>query len=91
MRGTNIAYYGKERILAKANDIEVFLAQLGAMNKVTVSQIENETGFSIIKAVKQGRVHLVPEEIVSRPTLRLLEGIGLIHGLLYPDRNKAEK
>jgi iron complex transport system substrate-binding protein len=85
-RGTNIAHYGKERIMAKAGQIEVFLAQIGAMNRVSLDQIINETGFSIIKAVKTGRVHLVPEQIVSRPTLRLLQGIELIHGLLYPDR-----
>ena len=91
VRDSNIAYYGKEKILSKGDEIEVYLAQLGAMNKVTVSQIKKETGFSIIKAVKQGRVHLVPEEIVSRPTLRLLEGIRLIKSLLFPDRQKAEK
>ena len=84
--GSNIAYYGKERILAKAKKIEVYLSQSGAMNRVSLDTIRNETGFGIIKAVQTGRVHLVPEEIVSRPTLRLLEGIRLIHGLLFPDK-----
>jgi iron complex transport system substrate-binding protein len=84
-RGSNIAHYGKERILAKAGQIDIYLAQLGTMNKVNLTDIKNETGFSIIKAVKEGRVHLVPEQIVSRPTLRLLQGVELINSLLYPD------
>lgn len=84
-RGTNIAPYGKERILSHAAEIDVFLAQQGTMNKVSVTVIKGESGFSAIKAVRDGRVYLVDERIVSRPTLRLLKGIAVIQELLYPD------
>jgi len=36
--------------------------------------------------VRAGRVHLVDERLVSRPTLRLLDGVFEIGRLLYPDR-----
>lgn len=85
-RGTNIAIYGKERILSKANEIDVFLAQTGAMNQPTRQMIQNEPGFSVIKAVKQNEIYIVDEQIVSRPTMRLLHGIREIGTLLYPDR-----
>ena len=80
-----IAEYGKERLLFHAQNIDVFLSQQGAMNRVTVEQIVAEPGFRAIKAVKEGRVYLVDEKIVSRPTMGLLHGIYTIGCLLYPD------
>jgi iron complex transport system substrate-binding protein len=83
VRSTNIAYYGKERILAKADQIDVYLAQKGRMNRIRLEDIVNEPGFRIIKAVKEKRVYLVDEALVSRPTPMLMEGIRVIHNLLY--------
>ena len=85
VRNTNIAQYGKERIIAKGHIIDFFLAQQGAMNRVTIEQIRKESGFMAIKAVREGKIFLLPEAIVSRPTMRLLEGIRKIAGILYPD------
>jgi iron complex transport system substrate-binding protein len=92
-RGTNIAIYGKERILSKASQIDVFISQSGAMNRVTREMIENETGFHIITAIQDNRIFIVDEKIVSRPTMRLLYGISEIGTYLYPDlfKDKAEK
>ena len=84
VRGTNIAAYGKERILARAGRIDIYLAQRGTMNRVTVRDILEESGFGAIKAVRQGRVYLIEETLVSRPTQRLLDGIYKIGRLLYP-------
>ena len=85
VRKTNIASYGKERILEKANDIDIYLAQKGVMNRTSISIIREEPGFSLIKAVKRNRIYLVDEEIVSRPTMRLLSGIYKIGSYIYPD------
>ena len=85
VRNTNIAYYGKERILAHATDIDVFLAQYGAMNRPTVSMIKSEPGFQVIKAVMHDQIFIIEEQIVSRPTMRLLDGICRIGRILYPD------
>ncbi len=85
VRGTNIAAYGKERILSRGEEIDVFLAQYGAMNRPTVERIKSEPGFSAIKAVRNNQVFLIDEMIVSRPTPRLLNGIYKIGCVLYPD------
>jgi iron complex transport system substrate-binding protein len=85
VRKTNIAYYGKERILSRGPEIDVYLAQSGAMNQPTVAQIKSEAGYQIIKAVHHNEVYLVDEHIVSRPTYRLLAGIAKIGQILYPD------
>jgi len=84
-RNTNIAIYGKEQILAKASQIDVFLAQKGVMNAVSIEQIKNEPGFNIIKAIKNNQIYLIDENIVSRPVPRLYNGIVSIGKLLYPD------
>jgi iron complex transport system substrate-binding protein len=84
-RNTNIANYSKEKILAKAHEIDVFLAQKGIMNPVSIDQILNEPGFHVLKAVKENQVYLIDENIVSRPVPRLFEGIMAIGKLLYPD------
>jgi len=55
------------------------------MNRPTVSMIKSETGFSAIKAVYDNQIFIIDEQIVSRPTLRLLEGIYEIGKILYPD------
>ena len=85
VRDTNIAAYGKERILARAADIDVFLAQSGTMNQPTVELIKAESGFKAIRAIQTGQVHIIDERLVSRPTLRLLDGIFEIGKILYPD------
>ena len=81
---SNIAPYGKERILAKAGEIDVFLSQTGRMNRVSLAQIESEPGFQLITAVRNKAVFLIEEELVSRPTMRLLLGIEKIHAFLFP-------
>lgn len=85
VRNTNIAYYGKERILARASEIDIYLAQSGAMNRPTVSLIKNEAGYRVIKAVQNNQIYIVDERIVSRPTYRLLAGITEIGKILYPE------
>jgi len=87
--GTNIAAYGKEKILSHADEIDIFLAQSGTMNRVKIATIINEPGFKAIKAVRAGRIYIVDEQLVSRPTLRLLEGIYTIGKCLYPERFKS--
>jgi iron complex transport system substrate-binding protein len=84
VRNTNIAGYGKERILSRATQIDVYLAQSGAMNRPTVAMIKSESGFNAIKAVYDHQIFIIDEQIVSRPTLRLLEGIHEIGKILYP-------
>uniref|UniRef100_UPI004057880E ABC transporter substrate-binding protein n=1 Tax=Candidatus Electrothrix sp. TaxID=2170559 RepID=UPI004057880E len=83
VRKSNIAAYGKERILSKAKKIDVFLTQEGRMNKVTTEMIRNEPGFQVIKAVQNNQIFLVDEKLVSRPTMGLLEGITQIFKILY--------
>ncbi len=84
VRKTNIADYGKERILKHALEIDIFLAQNGRMNPVTRQSILDEPGFNAIKAVREDRVYLIEESLVSRPTYRILEGVEKLNGIFFP-------
>jgi iron complex transport system substrate-binding protein len=86
VRTTNIAFYGKERLMSRAAEIDVYLAQRGPMNQPTPALIREEPGFDIIKAVRENQVFIIDEAIVARPTWRLLYGIRAIGTLLYPER-----
>lgn len=85
VRSTNIAAYSKERILAKADQIDVFLAQQGRMNPVTIEDIHKEAGFNMIKAVRENQIFLIDEKLVSRPTMGLLDAAATIMEILYPE------
>lgn len=86
VRTTNIAEYGKERILSRASEIQVYLSQYGAMNRPSKAAIKAEPGFTVIRAIQDDQVYLIDEMIVSRPTMRLLAGVYEIGRILYPER-----
>lgn len=83
-RGTNIADYGKEHILAHAEDIDIYLAQVGPMNQPTFAAIKAEPGYELIRAVRNDQIFLIDEKLVARPTMRMLAGIRDIGRMLYP-------
>lgn len=90
-KGSTIAGYGVERLLTKANDIDVYLAQRGAMNRAKIDEIMQRPGYGVIKAVKDKQVYVVDENLVSRPTMRLIQGISEIGHILYPSHFPAPK
>jgi iron complex transport system substrate-binding protein len=84
VRETNIAAYGKERLLSRGGEIDIFLAQQGKMNPVEEKTIREEPGFQAIKAVREGKILLIAEALVSRPTLRILDGIEQLNDAFFP-------
>jgi iron complex transport system substrate-binding protein len=85
IRHSNIAAYSKEKIINKGNEIDFYISQYGAMNHITIDKIVNEPGFKAIKAVKNNKIVIVPENIISRPTPELIKGIKLLIKYLHPD------
>lgn len=83
---SSIAAYGSERLLLKADIIDVFLAQRGPMNPgVTPENIKQRPGFDKIKAVRENKVYIIDEKLVSSPTFRLAEGVEQLAKLIYPE------
>lgn len=83
--GGTIAAFGAERILQHAEDIDLYISQRGAMNAGgNLISISERPGFSAIKAVREGRVLLLNEKLVSSPTFRYYKGVREIARFLYP-------
>lgn len=83
---SSIAAYGSERLLMKAEEIDIFLSQRGPMNPgITPDSIKQRPGFDKIKAVREGKVYIVDEGYVSSPTFRLAEGVEQLAKLIYPE------
>lgn len=86
VRKTNIGYYSKEKLIVKGEKVDHYIAQKGRMNPVTLDIIYNEPGYDAIKAVRNKKVFLVDEALVSRPTYRLLEGIEMLYRIFFPEQ-----
>lgn len=83
---SSIAAYGSERLLMKAEEIDVFLAQRGPMNPgITPENIKQRPGFDKIKAVREGQIYIVDEKLMSTPSFRLADGVEQLAKILYPE------
>lgn len=73
--GTSIATYDLEQLVAAGDRIDYYVAQRGPMNaNISVQSIQGRPGYDTIRAVKAGKIMILPEELISRPTFQLLEG-----------------
>ena len=87
-KGSSIASYGAERILLNADKIEVYIAQKGVMNPViSIDKITKRPGFNTIKAVKENKIMIIDEAVISRPTFRYAEGVKILAEFFYDDIN----
>ena len=84
--GSTIAEFGIEKILMNADDIDLYVSQRGAMNSGGSSlSISQREGFDTIKAVKNGNILELNENIISSPTFRYYKGVNEIARALYPE------
>ena len=84
-KGSSVANFPKELLLARGGQIDVYLAQYGAMNRSTKDIIKKAPGYKAIKAVREGEIYIINEYDVSRPTNGLLDGIKKIGHIVYPE------
>jgi iron complex transport system substrate-binding protein len=83
---SSIADFGEEYLLAEADNIDVYIAQLGVMNKeVSIESIKSRPGFDVIKAIKDDRIFIVDEKLISSLTFRQIEGLTQVFEYVYPE------
>jgi iron complex transport system substrate-binding protein len=83
--GSSIARFGAEALLGIADNIDVYVVQQGAMNRVSdIEAVASRPGFGAVKAVQQGRVLFINERLISSVTFRYLEGVRILADYLYP-------
>jgi len=90
--GLMVADYGPERLLSRADEVEIFISQQGAMNPGTLKQLKARDIYRPLKAFVNSRVYKIDESILSRPTPSLLDGLARIAvwtGLNLPETSGA--
>jgi iron complex transport system substrate-binding protein len=82
-RGSAIAPWGLEKILASAGDIDVYIVQQGPMNAADEESVRKRSWFA---ALKKAKLALMPEALLSRPSLLGLErGGAMLIKILYTE------
>ncbi len=77
--GSSMVEYPVEKLIEKADQIDVYVAQKGGMNKlVTLEDIYSRPGYLAIKAVRNGQILIIDEKLIASPTFRQLDGIELL-------------
>ncbi|MDR2301655.1 MAG: ABC transporter substrate-binding protein [Deltaproteobacteria bacterium] len=84
--GQIVANYGPERLLEKADQVDVFISQEGPMNKVDLKTVKERKIYAVLPAFKNNRVYRIPEELISRPSPSLVEGLELLKGMIHPQK-----
>jgi cobalamin transport system substrate-binding protein len=69
-----------DRLVTQSPQVYLLSSESG----VSAESVGDRPGFQAIEAVSEGGVHLVNADLVSRPGPRVVEGLELLAGLLYP-------
>lgn len=84
--GSSIAEFGAERVLENGEGIDVYVSQRGAMNAGgNLQSISERPGFDTVSAVKNGRVYVINEKLISSPTFRYVKGVNELARFMYPE------
>lgn len=72
-----------QEVMASDPDVLLF-AWCGAGDRVPLARMIEKRGWHSMQAVKQGRVHCVPDEFLNTPAYTLLDGLACIASVVYP-------
>ena len=75
--------YSQEMIIEKNPDIIIF-SHHGSSNQ-TKEDIIKRPGWENVKAIKEGKVYYVDENIIQRPTPRLVDGLEQFAKIIHPE------
>lgn len=85
--GSSIAIYGVEKILEKADEIDVYVTQRGVMGAGgNYHSISIRPGFYAIKAIINNRILEINQKIISCPTFRFTKGVKTLKRSFYPEK-----
>ncbi|MFW6007006.1 MAG: ABC transporter substrate-binding protein [Halanaerobiales bacterium] len=76
--------YSLEKLIKE--DPEVYISTPhSSQEEVTVSSIKERDEFETIKAVKNENIHIVNQDIVNRPSPRIIEGLKIFVKAVFPE------
>jgi len=85
-KGSTISSFGIEKVIENAQNIDVYVSQRGSMNSGgNLISINERPGYDTVKAIKENKVFLINEKIISSPTFRFYKGIKEMARFMYPE------
>ncbi|MBF8437464.1 cobalamin-binding protein [Halanaerobiaceae bacterium Z-7014] len=67
-------------------DPEVYISTPhSADHQVSKEEILNRDNYQVLTAVQEDRVHIIDQDLVSRPSPRLIDGLKALAGAIYPE------
>ena len=81
--GTPGAHTNAATIAASDPDVLLF-AWCGAGDRVPLARVIEQRGWQALRAVRDGRVHAIPDEFLNTPAPSLLDGLACISAALHP-------
>ena len=73
-----------DAVAAQDPDVLVF-AWCGAGDRVPLSRVIEKRKWQSLRAVREGRVHCVPDEFLNTPAPNLLQGLRALAGVIHPE------
>jgi iron complex transport system substrate-binding protein len=81
--GTPGAHTTPDLVAAADPDVLLF-AWCGAGDRVPIARVIEQRGWQDLRAVRERRAHVIPDEFLNTPAPSLLEGLGCIAAALHP-------
>ena len=76
--------YNLEKLITE--DPQVYISTPhSSQEKVTVASIKNRDRFKIITAIKKGNIQIVNQDIVNRPSPRIIKGLKIFVKAIHPE------
>lgn len=71
--------------IASADPDVVVMAWCGAGNRVPLERVVESRGWQSMKAVREGRVYSISDELLNTPAPTLVEGLGALATAIHPE------
>ncbi|MEW6226666.1 MAG: ABC transporter substrate-binding protein [Bacillota bacterium] len=83
--GQQYPTYSLEVLVAKNPDV-IMAPRIHGGGGLDPEKIKTKTGWNVISAVKNNRIYLLEDDLVSRPGPRIVDGLLEVARALYPER-----
>jgi len=80
--------YNLEKLLIENPDVYVSTPHSADM-EISKEQIKNRERFQPISAIQNDRVYILDQDIINRPSPRLVQGLALLTKAIYPELTEA--
>jgi iron complex transport system substrate-binding protein len=76
-------HFSMEAVLKE--DPEIIIFPVGKAEGIPLSEQQEWLRWTSVSAVKQGRLHQIPADVLNRPGPRIIEGLEALARIIHPE------